>query len=94
LAIQNGWGKQKLDQMEFCLGYFDIAFIESDSIILGYASIDAHFQKQGQALGKNDLWIAATTQALGATSLTTDRDFDRMDPLFINRDWIDPTIKK
>ncbi len=91
LAIQNNWGVPKLDQMEFCLGYFDVIYIDSLAIVLAYAAIDAHFQKLGHTLGKNDLWIAATTHVLGAKLLTTDRDFDRMDPLFLHRDWIDPS---
>ena len=42
-------------------------------------------------MGKNDLWIAATAMATGATLLTTDKDFDHLDPTFLTRDWIDPT---
>jgi tRNA(fMet)-specific endonuclease VapC len=77
--------------MEFCLGYFDQIPIESQQLVETYAVIDAHFQKKGQPLGKNDLWIAATATATGARLLTTDRDFDALDPLFLSRDWIDPS---
>ena len=91
LALQHGWGKSKLDQMEFALGYFDEVFIDSRSLADAYAVIDAHFQRQGHPFGKNDLWIAATAHVAGARLLTTDRDFDAMDPLFLSRDWIDPT---
>ena len=41
--------------------------------------------------GKNDLWVAATANVTGARLHSTDRDFDPKDPLFIARDWIDPT---
>jgi predicted nucleic acid-binding protein len=34
-------------------------------------------------MGKNDLWIAATTHLLNATLVTTDHDFDHLDPSFI-----------
>src|SRR4051794_23193088 len=85
LALQFNWGKAKLDQMEFCLGYFDQIPIESQQLVETYAVIDAHFQKKGQPLGKNDLWIAATATATGARLLTTDRDFDALDPLFLSR---------
>lgn len=44
-------------------------------------------------MGKNDLWIAATAAAMGATLLTTDRDFDRLAPRFLSRIWIDPDIR-
>ena len=57
-----------------------------------YAEIDAHLQLRGHKMGKNDLWIAATTVSLGATLLTTDRDFDELDPLFLKRDWVSPVV--
>jgi len=41
-------------------------------------------------MGKNDLWIAATAAVTGATLLTTDRDFDKLAPRFLAREWIDP----
>lgn len=90
LALLHEWGIRKLDQMEFALGYFEEVFIDSRTLVDAYASIDAHFQGQGRAFGKNDLWIAATAHVTGARLLTTDRDFDAMDRLFITRDWIDP----
>ena len=93
LAFQNGWGKPKIDQMEFGLGYFDEIFIDNRAIVDAYASIDAYFSRQGRPMGKNDLWIAATTHALGARLLTTDRDFDPLSPMFLERDWIDASVK-
>lgn len=77
--------------MEFALGYFDEVFIDSHAVVDAYAVIDAHFQSRGHSFGKNDLWIAATAHVAGARLLTTDHDFDPMDPLFLSRDWIDPT---
>lgn len=41
-------------------------------------------------MGKNDLWIAAAAAATGATLLTTDGDFDWLDPLFLARHRVDP----
>jgi predicted nucleic acid-binding protein len=77
--------------MEFALGYFDEVFIDSRPLVDAYAVIDAHFQARGRPFGKNDLWIAVCAHVTGARLLTTDRDFDPMDPLFLSRDWIDPT---
>jgi len=88
LAMQFGWGAAKLDRMEFVLGYFDVMPIEAPKLVNTYAKIDAHFQARGRAMGKNDLWIAATATYFDATLLTTDRDFDDLDPLFLTRDWI------
>ncbi len=34
-------------------------------------------------MGKNDLWIAATTLLFNATLLTTDHDFEHLTPQFL-----------
>jgi tRNA(fMet)-specific endonuclease VapC len=91
LAYQHSWGSTKSEQMEFALGYFVEIPIQAEKLVRAYALIDAHFQKQGQALGKNDLWIAATAHITGAKLLTMDHDFDAMHGLFLNREWIDPS---
>lgn len=41
-------------------------------------------------MGKNDLWIAAAANVMGATLVTTDNDFDHLQPDFLTVDWIDP----
>ena len=40
-----------------------------------YAGVKRSRQLSGLALDENDLWIAATTLALGATLVSRDRDF-------------------
>ena len=90
LAAQWKWGRQKLDQMEFVLGYFRTLCIHDPDIIRAYAMIDAYCESVGHPMGKNDVWIAATAAVTGATLLTTDRDFDRLAPKYLARDWIDP----
>ena len=90
LALQWKWGEKKLDQMEYALGFFKTLTIHEPDVIRAYAILDAHCEESGQSLGKNDLWIAATAAVTGAVLLTTDRDFDRLAPRFLNRDWIDP----
>lgn len=93
LAMQWNWKQRKLDQMEFALIFFRTVTIDEPGIIQNYAIFDAHCESVGQPTGKNDLWIAATAAVIGATLLTTDRDFDRLAPQFIARDWIDPDTK-
>jgi predicted nucleic acid-binding protein len=90
LALQWEWGQKKLDQMEYCLSFFQSQTIDNPDLIRAYATIDAYCEQIGQPLGKNDVWIAATAAVTGACLLTTDRDFDRLTPLFLTRDWIDP----
>ncbi|MEK7833484.1 MAG: PIN domain-containing protein [Acidobacteriota bacterium] len=89
LAIQWGWGKSKLEQMEFVFSCFSRIAIGDPMILKAYAVIDAHSQSIGNPMGKNDVWIAASAKALGARLLTTDKDFDHLEPHFVTRDWID-----
>ena len=90
LAIQWKWAGRKLDQVEFALASFEAYDISAPELIRTYALIDADCEARGQPMGKNDVWIAATAAVTGARLLTTDRDFDRLYPHLIDRDWIDP----
>jgi tRNA(fMet)-specific endonuclease VapC len=91
LAFQFNWQAARRDRMRFVLDYFEWANIDRESVLDAYALIDAHTRSIGREMGKNDVWIAATAHALGATLLTTDRDFDHIHPVFVRREWIDPT---
>ena len=48
-----------------------------------YASVKLAQQRLGLSLDENDLWIAATALAIGATLVTSDRDFQRVDALTV-----------
>lgn len=43
-----------------------------------YAQVRIEQEQKGLSLGTNDLWIAATTLALGATLVSRDSDFARI----------------
>ena len=51
-----------------------------------YAAIKRTREERGLALDENDLWIAATASALGATLVTRDRDFSSVAGLLV-ADW-------
>ena len=89
-ARQNTWGERQFVQMEFFLQYFKRRSIEPSEIMEAYVEIDIHSLDNGRSMGKNDLWIAATANALDAHLLTTDKDFDHLDPLFLTHTYIDP----
>jgi tRNA(fMet)-specific endonuclease VapC len=91
LSLYREWGPAKREQMNFVLGSFAVADINHPDAISSYAAIDSHFQRQGRSLGKNDLWIAAITAALGGHLLTCDRDFEDLDTRFLSPTWIDPS---
>ncbi len=40
-------------------------------------------------MGKNDLWIAATSSIYDLISLTTDKDFNHLDSEYLNLEYID-----
>ena len=46
-----------------------------------YASVKLTQQRLGLSLDENDLWIAATALAIGATLVTNDSDFQRVETL-------------
>ena len=90
------WGNEKIRKLNQLFQQLTIVDIESgnNDLIESYVIIDAFSQGKtpapnGQMLnnssrnmGKNDLWIAATTHALNAVLLTTDNDFDHLHHLF------------
>ena len=83
LSLQFGWGEQKLDKMNFALDYFGRVPIEQEKVLAAYATIDAFSKAKGIKMGKNDIWIAASAVITNARILTTDGDFDHLDPDFI-----------
>ena len=68
--------------------------INMPQVLEAYGEIDHHCRKVGRPMGENDVWIAATARAFGVCLLSTDRDFDHLDGLWIERIWIDPQMGK
>lgn len=90
LAVQWAWGDQKRNQMEFFLSLFWRFTINKQSVFEAYAIIDAYSESLGLSMGKNDVWIAASSIVTETMLLTTDKDYDHLHPRFLIRDWIDP----
>jgi predicted nucleic acid-binding protein len=55
-----------------------------------YGDIDAASDAMGLRMGKNDVWIAATSRVTNTTILTTDTDFDHLHGIWLDRERIDP----
>jgi tRNA(fMet)-specific endonuclease VapC len=92
IAIQNQWGKTRIEKLFQFVQKFPVADINIESIIQRYAEIDAFSQGKLQGtplatsarnMGKNDHWIAATASVLGLVLLTTDQDFDHLKGKFL-----------
>jgi len=88
IAIRNKWGAQKIARLQTLLDRFLIADINVTEIFKKYAEIDAYSQGKlpdspvnftARNMGKNDLWIAATTAVLDFTLVTTDNDFNHLE---------------
>ena len=73
--------------------------IFNDDIIKTYGELDAYSQMKlahrpnpkfsARNMGKNDLWIAATATHYDLTLLTTDRDFEHLDPDYLKLEYVD-----
>jgi len=93
LGIQNNWGDAKLNSLQKLLTKIPIIGINhSDEKLLEiYAEIDAYSlnklpnkkRNSSKTMGKNDLWIASTAYVTDSILVTTDKDFDHLDPEYI-----------
>lgn len=98
LGIRNQWGFKKLQLLQSLLDKFVVADINVEDIIDRYAEIDAFSQGKlankpskftSRNMGKNDLWIAATSSVLEVKLLTTDMDFQHLHGEYIDFEFID-----
>lgn len=96
--MQNNWGNAKMDLKNSLLNRMLEIPINSIDVVNAYARIDTFSQGKlkekplnmsARNMGKNDLWIAATTHVTNATLLTTDKDFSHLQDTFININLID-----
>lgn len=101
LSIRRGWGYRKINQLNALLSSHLVHPVKQETVYEAYAQIDNYSQgtlknkplpkgMTARNMGKNDLWIAATTHVIQqATLLTTDKDFDHLDGAYFPRDYID-----
>lgn len=95
IVKQRKWGDKKLSALNKLLENLLIIPIDNDELVKTYAEIDAFSQGKlegkplpttSRNMGKNDLWIAATAHLARATLLTTDNDFNHLDPSYFKID--------
>lgn len=80
LALQFGWGTDKVTRVEDTLARMPTVDISSRVVHDAYARLDHASTTQGITMGKNDLWIAASALVVDATLLTMDDDFGHLVP--------------
>lgn len=90
IAHRNAWGEAKLARLEQVAANLVPVNIDKEPVLRAYAAFDGVLARAGRHMGQNDLWIAASAAAAGATVLTTDRDFDVLHPTHVQREWVDP----
>lgn len=97
-ALRNRWGQSKMSSLQHLFQTLDVIPVTDDAVLINmYAEIDVYSQSKhptltlptsARKMGKNDLWIAATTAVHNAVLLSTDNDFNHLDGLFIAFDKI------
>lgn len=80
LGYKFGWGPAQHERLDAMLTGLPAADISHSTVWNAYAKIDLSSIALGVKMGKNDLWIAATTLVVGGVLLTTDADFDHLAP--------------
>jgi tRNA(fMet)-specific endonuclease VapC len=89
LARRWAWGPKTVAQLQHLLAQLVRIDINHPSILEAYGELDDLSNRAGRPLGKNDVWIAATTRVSGMTMLTTDSDFDHLHPTHLTRIRVD-----
>jgi len=100
LALQRQWGENKVNKLAELIRELVVVDINADDIIERYAIIDAYSQGKLQHdklpdcmssrnMGKNDLWIAATSSVTKSTLITTDDDFSHLKKKYLSLLFID-----
>jgi tRNA(fMet)-specific endonuclease VapC len=104
LALQNKWGLKRLNMLDVFLDKVNIVGI-NQSYVNVYSEIDAYSQRlhtgfstypfeTPRNMGKNDLWVASLATLLSLELVTTDKDFNHLNQVFLSLRHIDPTELK
>jgi tRNA(fMet)-specific endonuclease VapC len=79
LAYANGFGEPKREAIRTMLDSLVTIDIGAEAVVDAYVKIytvlRGHPKGARTNIGENDMWIAATARATGATLLTTDQHF-------------------
>jgi len=93
ISLRNNWGQRRIKNLQIFLQKFLIADINSRDIIERYGEIDAFSQGKlkdkplrdsSRNMGKNDLWIAATTSITNSKLITSDKDFRHLNGKYLD----------
>ena len=107
LAEKRGWGEGRRDQLDKVLNGFPTLDINKPLILRAYAIIDAWTHgnsvaspgqtpppKPAVPMTQNDLWIAATAHESKPTLLSTDKDFEHLNDVWIKFVYVDQSVSQ
>ena len=77
------WGHAKLSRLKEVLDQLVRVNAGQRLVVDAYVSLYAVARSSGQAIGQNDLWIAATASVTKADLYTCDGDFSFLSPKYI-----------
>lgn len=102
LAEKCGWGEPKRRELDSVLNRLPRLDVSKRDILKAYAMVDAWTHgkpvaapedapppRPARSMTQNDLWIAATAHASRAVLVTTDRDFDHLEGVWLRRELVD-----
>ena len=98
LAKQFQYGVDRIKRIQKMLSNLLVVDINIEEIIEQYAEIDAYSQGKlkekplglsSRNMGKNDLWIAATSSTYNLTLVTTDQDFEHLESEYLTLHIVD-----
>ncbi len=87
------WGEAKRAFVAAFFKSITVVEIADPKLVEAYVAIDLflrHLPQGAKNIGQNDKWIAALAKETGAHLLTTDTDFEELDPAMIKHTYIDP----
>lgn len=93
LGMKNGWGERRIKAVKKVLDRLILVEIRFGDLVDAYVEIDAFSQGRlknrpakftARNMGKNDLWIAATTHVTNSKLITADKDFEHLDGEFFD----------
>ena len=93
ISLRNNWGQKRIKSLQIFLQKFLVADINSKDIVKRYGEIDAFSQGKlkdkplgdsSRNMGKNDLWIAATTSITNSKLITSDKDFSHLNGIYLD----------
>lgn len=94
MADRKGWGEAKRSALQHALDNLVVIPIDGTDLVDAYVRVaraDSAAVEGARNMGKNDIWIAATSYYTQFPLLTTDKDFRFLHDDLVQVMWVDPS---